>query len=234
MAVWEDLSSEHRYIFIPLSAFDTSTMLTAEIQEDPSIRAVTGKLKGDERRTNHYMAFPKDEWSFEDADKWITDIKEKFLFQKSHISKNAAIISVDFQTSKFSKSQVEKFMILHGMETSNIVQKGNVWHARVRKDDEFTEIRRGLLMREGIKYNMGLLKIAKSAIEKRVPDQFDLDIEELNELFDMDITEVSLVGSPALGGLGDFQIVKSANENTKDFQFYAPINKVDTKEKKEI
>lgn len=71
---WTTEGDNHHYRIRDPKDFDENTFKTVTIKKDkPVIKSVMGKLKGEDSMTMQNLMFPKDEWTLDEAKKWVKD-----------------------------------------------------------------------------------------------------------------------------------------------------------------
>jgi hypothetical protein len=76
---WDTTADTYRYRIRMPSDFDTSTFRTVKLNKTgKTIKSVMGKLKGEDKMTMQNVMFPKDEWTKEEAEKWVDSHKDSW------------------------------------------------------------------------------------------------------------------------------------------------------------
>ncbi len=227
MPKWMENDTENRYVYLDLTAFVPGTIFVKE--EAKGVFAVRGRVKNEEGNRIQALRFSKSEFTLLEAKAWLEKHQEKiekFFDSFSLIEKNGLHIQqIHFSKDKFSVDKAREFLATKNLDISNLAEEGSFFVSIVKDIAKFIPNSiRNINFREGIRMTVGLMRqeIKKSYSE------LDLKADDINELYDMDITEITLTGSPAIGKAGCIQIMKSASAKPEhDFVWSCPIAKVD-------
>ena len=232
MPGWDETQNEYRYRLKDPSLFTPGTFFVKEFQKKPKIYAIFGKLKGEEKPSIQGIRFDRNEWALEDAKKWYKEHEADLKKSMAPLAKNENqlpeiigfflksgldLLSLQFSSSEFTKSAIEKIVASKGLDFAGIQKRGNNFLVLIRQEKDFEPgSLRDIILREGLIGTFGKLKTGiarKSEIQKRVPDRFALLASEICDLSDLDIVEVTLTASPVVGKLAEWRIRKSISDN---------------------
>lgn len=235
---WQETENEIRYINLAPEAFIAGSLLPSKHQEKPEIGFIKGTLKQTEDEGLQAIIFSKDEWTFDQAQTWWNENRDSLaILQKTmdinmdFFNKNGfSIQQMIFDKNHFSKIAVEKFMASKQLDTSTLIEKDGNFVFDIRPIDQLLSGSiRDIPLRSGVNATVGTLKqeFQKNNIEKRLPDRFALN-GPLFKLSDLDVDEVTLTRSPAVGRMAEFRLMKSLTGGDS-FEINVPICKVNLK-----
>jgi len=165
-----------------------------------------------------------------EADKAKSSCKKSEDIQKAEVDtvflekSNLMVQSLSFTMGEFTEKSVKEWLVSKNMDVSTIKKSPTSWMVEIRPEPNFIQgSLRDIILKQGIKATVGLLK--KEQISKKVPDRFAIAASALNELFDLDITEVTLTRAPILGKMSEFRIIKG-QDSTNEYSACVPILKV--------
>lgn len=231
---WEQMSHEIRHRVKEPTAFKEGSFFVKEFQVSPRIYAVMGRLQGETTSTIQSMRFGVPGWTMESAKKWYEEHKGKIEKSAEEIDEvflekaNLKVQGYIFDSGQFDESGIKEWLKKKATK-ANISKNGNRYQVEVKPLSDFRKgSLRDISFAGGITATIGI-PLAK--IEKRVPDRFSINAENLNELSEISIEEVTLTRSPAVGKMAEFRLVKSAEIEEETYSEVVPIVKIDTARK---
>jgi len=239
MPGFEETENEIRYRIRAPNLFLDGSLNYINLQKSPPVNAVTGRLRGETKITNQEFRFPKESWALEKAKIWVEKYREKLQKMTTEVTVeflakgNLTIQALSFQETEFSEKSVQDWLLAKGMDLANLKSEGNSFSLKVHPETKFIKgSLRDIKMKDGLRATVGIfLKEFQKSIEKKVPDRFRLNVEDIHTIEDIDITEVTLTRAPALGKMSEFLIMKSlGNDNSgekSEYQETVPLIKID-------
>jgi len=253
MPGWDITDGEIRYRVRSPDAFTAGTFFTKEFQKSPKIYAVLGKIKGEEKNTVQSVRFSKEDWTEEKAKNWYEEHEKQItkdepepetttmefeeigksteqnetdigFFEKS----NLILQSVVFSKKEFTEKSVQDWLAAKSLDVSGVKKNDNGYSIEVRPEKNFLDgSLRDVVLRQGLIATVGLLKKEfQKNIEKKVPDRFALKSENIYNLSALDITEVTLTRSPAVGKMAEFMVLKSIETKVQNYKTAVPFRKM--------
>ena len=246
MPSWLETETEIRYRIRAPDVFMSGSFRVSPLQKTPPVEAIVGRIKGEDQTTTQEVRFPSEDWDLEDAKRWIGDHEEKILKMATELTTaflekgNLSIQALSFLGEEFTEKAVQDWLLAKNMDIAELKNSGKSFDIQVQEETRFIKgSLRDIKMRDGLIATVGTLtREFQKSIQKRVPDRFSLSAENLTELIDIDVTEVTLTRAPAVGKMAEFSIVKSANlENSnrseENYLDAVPLTKIDS-EKKQV
>ncbi len=233
---WIETQNEIRYQVLAITNFLNGSLCLKKVQSSPEITEIRGSLNGSEGEAVHEVRFPRKEWSEESAKEWIDKRKEKIMLKNvvEKINKSSGVQSILFLEKEFTEKSAKDFLISKGLDTANLQKVDGGFFTEINSRDAFQKgTLRKIIMRKGIEAWTGQLIEIQKSMTSPLLDEFALSEDDLHDLEDLDIYEVTLCKSPVVGVPAAFTIVKAENAPEQDFSRWCKIEKAD-KVKKQV
>lgn len=235
MPDWEEMKNELRYRVRDPRQFTEGSFFTKEFQDNPKISAVMGRLKGETKSTIQSIRFGKPGWTLPKAKEWLAEHEEVTKKMATEVGlgflakASLEVQSLTFASDEFDEASVGEWLTMKSFDPQKVKKQGSRFVFQERKESDFQKgSLRDIVLRSGLVATVGLLESeTRKSLQKRVPDRFALKAEDIYDLEDIDVVEITLTRSPAVGKMAEFTVMKSMEQSDSGWLTTVPIVKID-------